>query len=141
MKFEIKKLSIQTRLSQETLCFSADIWVDGKNIGEVTNQGHGGCNNYYWHDAVKGKELEDFAKTTVTKYNFDQLDILVDEVISKMQADKEIKRWCKTKTVFTLLGDIEGEFRTVKNVFTPEVKAWLVNKYGDKIAKIYNETV
>jgi len=141
MKFEIKKLSVQERLSEETLCFSADIWVDGKKIGEVTNRGHGGCNNYYWHDAVKGKELEDYAKRTVTKYNFDQLDILIGGMIATMQAEKDMKRWCKTKTVFTLLGDIKGEFRTVKHVFTPEVKAWLVAKYGAKIDKIYNETV
>ncbi len=141
MNFEIKKLSVQERLSEETLCFSADIWVDGKKIGEVTNRGHGGCNDYYWHDAVKGKALEDYAKRTVTKFNFDQLDIIIGDVIEKMQSEKQIKRWCKTKTVFRLLGDAAGEFRTVKSLFTPAVKTWLVGKYGSKIEKIYNETV
>jgi len=33
----------------ETLCFTANLWVDGKVFAEVSNQGHGGCTDVHMH--------------------------------------------------------------------------------------------
>lgn len=44
---EIRKVKIHTRLSEETLCFSCDIYLDDKRVGEATNRGHGGCTDVH----------------------------------------------------------------------------------------------
>jgi len=43
MKIELKKISFNERMSEETNCFVADLYINGKNVGECRNEGHGGC--------------------------------------------------------------------------------------------------
>ena len=42
LKIELKKVSHNARLSQETPAYTAEIWVDGKFFCEASNHGHGG---------------------------------------------------------------------------------------------------
>ena len=46
MKIELKKISFNERMSEETNCFIADLWINGKKVGEAQNEGHGGCTDY-----------------------------------------------------------------------------------------------
>lgn len=39
---ELKNIHHNERLSDETNCYSADLWFKGKKIGQVRNYGHGG---------------------------------------------------------------------------------------------------
>jgi hypothetical protein len=48
MKIEIKRLTVNHRLSEETLNFACDIWVDGKKVGEAKNHGTGGPTDVYF---------------------------------------------------------------------------------------------
>jgi hypothetical protein len=140
MNVTLKKLSMQSRLSEETLCFSADIYVDGKHIGEVTNHGQGGCNDYYWIDDAKGKELLDFAIRMETEVKVvEPLDCLIDKLIEKMETNRTMRRWCKIMTVFRLKNDEADTFRTVKTIFSPMMSLYLKNKYGEQLEEIFNE--
>jgi len=61
MKIELKKISHNARLSEETPAFAADVWIDGKKAGEARNDGHGGSNVYYpW---ALADQINDYAKT------------------------------------------------------------------------------
>lgn len=42
MNIQLKNISHQPRLSEETECYTASLYVDGKKIGQVSNRGHGG---------------------------------------------------------------------------------------------------
>jgi len=42
-KLELKKVKIFLPGSQETICFTADIYANGKKVGYAENDGHGGC--------------------------------------------------------------------------------------------------
>lgn len=42
MKIELKNINVSKKHSQETLCFLANVWVNGKFAGVVSNTGHGG---------------------------------------------------------------------------------------------------
>jgi hypothetical protein len=44
---ELKKINHTKGLSQETPCFKAELWDDGKHIGFVENRGGGGGNTYW----------------------------------------------------------------------------------------------
>ena len=41
----LKNLKVLESLSEETLCFSADLYENGKLLAHISNRGHGGCND------------------------------------------------------------------------------------------------
>jgi hypothetical protein len=53
MKLELKSIKYTEWMSEETLCFTANLWVDGKVFAEVSNQGHGGCTDVRPHSKFK----------------------------------------------------------------------------------------
>lgn len=46
-KIELKNLKHSEFASQETYCFEASVYIDGKKAGTVSNQGCGGCHSYH----------------------------------------------------------------------------------------------
>ena len=45
MEIELKKVKICKFMSEETLCYEAEVWVDGEKAGYAENEGHGGSTN------------------------------------------------------------------------------------------------
>src|SRR6516162_4225213 len=43
MKIELRNVKVAAFASEETTCFQATIYVDGKRCGTARNDGHGGC--------------------------------------------------------------------------------------------------
>jgi len=136
---ELKGVKTHSDMSQETTCFTASIYMKGKRVGVVSNQGCGGCNEYRWLDQAAGRKIEAWSETVETAYDFEKLDQIIDDKMNDAEEKKQLRRWCKKQTLFTLKGDGAGSFRTIDHPFTPEVKAFLVRKHGDKIARIANE--
>lgn len=46
MKIELKNIKIMASLSEETTCYSATVYVDGKAAFAASNRGHGGGDDY-----------------------------------------------------------------------------------------------
>ncbi len=74
-------------MSEETLCFSADVYEDGKLIAHVKNTGHGGSN--YVHPA-KGLKYKDVQ-------HLDNLDTECE--IMEMAEDINITKKYQTKAL------------------------------------------
>lgn len=51
-KVELKKVQFSERMSEETYCFSADIYFNGKNIGYCENRGHGGSTDVHCNPKI-----------------------------------------------------------------------------------------
>jgi hypothetical protein len=47
MKIELKNVKFSDFASEETNCFRADVYVNGKKAGYCNNDGHGGCTNVH----------------------------------------------------------------------------------------------
>jgi hypothetical protein len=47
LNLSLKNLKFHEDMSEETPCFSADLYEDGKLIAHVKNEGRGGCNSIY----------------------------------------------------------------------------------------------
>ena len=61
MKVELKNIKYAAFASQETSCYEATIYIDGKKAGTVENNGHGGSDNVHpWELANK---IDEYAKT------------------------------------------------------------------------------
>ena len=54
MKLELKNIKHTAWASEETHCYQASLYVDGKPVAIVSNDGHGGCDRDYAHPKFKG---------------------------------------------------------------------------------------
>jgi hypothetical protein len=57
MKIELKNFKYYDRLSEETLCFVGNIWVNGIKCGYAENSGKGGCTSYHHEGTQESREL------------------------------------------------------------------------------------
>lgn len=95
---ELRKIKHFNELSQETMAFSAQLWVDGKHIADVSNNGEGGPNNVY---PAKG-----YAWADVRQY--DNLD--TECKIFEMVMDDSVRRDNQSKG-FVVKKDGEYKFK------------------------------
>ena len=54
MKLELKNIKHTQWASEETHCYQASLYVNGKPVAIVSNDGHGGCDRDYDHPKFKG---------------------------------------------------------------------------------------
>ena len=155
-KVEIKNLKVAEHLSEETLAFTASIWINGKKVGGAKNAGHGGMTDvdfYYWEgdQARRNNKLHDELREYVKQFtheNFDKeqvpyrVDFYIDELVEKEYERQSLKRFCRGKTAFRIPGDTykEGQYQIIKGKFTKERADRLRRKYGKDVF-ILNETV
>ena len=63
MKVELKAVKFYPSLSEETNCFQATIYVDGKKAGTAENRGTGGPTDYHFADATVEAAFCAYAKS------------------------------------------------------------------------------
>lgn len=111
MKIELKNFKHYDRLSEETLCFVGNIWVNGIKCGYAENSGKGGCANYHHEGTEISRELirdaEGFCESNkTTLYNF--LDDLACQMASKKERDAIAKKLNKEMQKAILIGIDNG---------------------------------
>jgi len=106
--FEFKSFKPAYHLSEETIAFTANIYLNGKKVGEARNSGQGGCNDIYWSDKNAQKQLADFLDSLPEKpYSFDpersykiDEDSFFSELVNRYGRRKELQDQCKGKVCF-----------------------------------------
>ena len=106
MKIEIKNIKINTAFSEETICFTADVYVNGTKTAYAKNDGHGGCTFYNSYENKREllrqaeafaqslpSTTETFGETTITLES--NLERMIDDVIYKASNDKENAKFQK----------------------------------------------
>lgn len=87
------------RMSEETKAFSADLVLDGINVGDCSNDGKGGCANYHafgnWDLSRKiATEISE-----VTDYCFPKLKMSLEDVIDQLASFIIILQEYKVTTI------------------------------------------
>lgn len=153
MKIELRKLSTNQKLSEETNCFSADVYVDGVKAAEHSNYGHGGPDMVRVIDKEKYAEFEAWCKAQPpipiglgTDRTIEMnAELYVGELVEKMIQSKRLKRTCKGKTLFRVEGDKADMWRIVKEEFTPDVRKRIVTlcetKHPNKKVEFLNDLI
>ena len=101
--------------SEETMCFDANICLDGKKAGTVRNSGHGGCNEFWFTNKEAEKFMQDEAKA-MGDYEFmdmtlsHDMDTIVDIRIAEFEAKKHAKKYF----TFIAEGDTIETFSSLK---------------------------
>jgi len=143
----IQLKGLKTCNSQEGIAFSANIYLDGKKLGQVLDAGNGGMIEYQLYDK-EIKALQAFANTLFEKgvddkghcgYSpkNDMLDYLVNFLVDDSRNVKKFNRMSKTKTLFRVKGDKKDEFRILSSAYSPKVKAYLLKEFKDQIEIVW----
>jgi len=98
--YSLKNVSVNQRMSEETTCFSADVYRDNVKVISVTNRGCGGAHGYC--EYVKGSlaEADAYAKTLpATVYQgvtiAPDLDSMIDDLLNEHLLEKDAKKYLK----------------------------------------------
>tara|TARA_R100000654_G_scaffold24262_1_gene47055 strand:+ start:122 stop:670 length:549 start_codon:yes stop_codon:yes gene_type:complete len=115
---ELKGFKHSGFASHETHCYEASVYLNGKKIGAVSNDGKGGCDRF---DGA-GKNVEQFAensklwrdlecriKSDHPKYHMDFddswnemcMEVWCGEQVNKWLSHKDFKRTMRSNVVFT----------------------------------------
>lgn len=120
---ELKSIKVAAFASEETHCYEATLYVDGVRWGVVTNDGHGGPDNFY---GANGKGWDDIRalneRIAATYDKIDCADIgapgtfltpsletICGELVNEHLVSADLKRALKTKLLFTKPGE-QGVF-------------------------------
>lgn len=101
MKFELKNVKVHPDMSEETTCFSASLYVDGKRCYIAQNNGHGGCNSYHpvpeKPESVKMADIGAWIDRNVPAEEYHgmtlkpDLDTVVGDLLEDFMARKDLK--------------------------------------------------
>jgi len=78
-RITIKSFKTVKWMSEETICFTASVLIDGKVIGEASNEGHGGCT--FIHFIGDACQIWDAHSSLI----IDHVDTLADAEVNKKE--------------------------------------------------------
>lgn len=141
----LKNVQYADFASQETACYSATAYVDGKRFCLVSNAGHGGCDeqnplkgeDYKAHNA-KMAELEMRIVGTTSKADMDKagagnfwyaadFEQRCAEALTQFLTLRDVKNACGRKVCFRIAG--KPGLWTIPGKLTLQVADYLANKY------------
>jgi hypothetical protein len=149
MKLQVKKVKVNLDFSEETICFKADIYINGIKSCYASNEGHGGSTGVWCYDSV-GKSLMIQAEKYLSEqqpivhiYKDDSweekqtLTTFVDDFIDDYVKDMEHKKFSKK-----LNKDMErGIVVSNNNLESYSLVSWKGHKLSDILRRPDGELV
>lgn len=126
MQIEIRNLKHMPSLSEETNCYTADVYVDGAKTFSVSNRGHGGSTDFHPYGA-RFNEVNAWVKANVAPimdYGDPlevDLELHVDLLVEEAIALKEMRRLMKKKVL--IADGAEVKTLSVKGMTVEQVLA------------------
>ena len=132
--------------SEETPCYQASVYFDGKRVGTVSNEGHGGCDAEHPTDREAWKEMLAYVATlpdeTVELGDGDSftmqpsLESVCHSLLTQRLIEKDVQNMTRNKVVF-FEGDWNGKYR-----FVPIAKAGTEERARQYVARKFpNATI
>jgi hypothetical protein len=104
-KYEIKKVSVNNQMSEETTCFSLDLYVDGKKFAAVSNDGRGGCHRTHAYPPFTQRDIDRVEQEMaldefLVDFDMERFDVAINTLLSLDEAAKTIKRTIKKRAMW-----------------------------------------
>jgi hypothetical protein len=146
-RISLKNLKVHTRLSEETPCYTASIYFDGKKVAEVENRGDGGCDNHYITNQPGWDEMQNYVDTFEPEvWNhgdscgamMPDIEWVCAELINDWYVERDLKALLRKRVLF-LRPDAEGIYQTKALRNKAAVEAAAI-RYADdeRVSKILN---
>jgi hypothetical protein len=109
-EIELKNIKHTAWASEETHCYQATLYVDGVKWGTVSNQGHGGCDDFHGIGGKSYADIKALNKQIAETYSPDEsygmtteqnLEMLCCDLVNQWLRDKDFARAMKSKVLFT----------------------------------------
>ena len=102
-KLELKNIKYFASMSEETPCYKADIFINGKKAINVSNHGHGACDDIYAYPSFgltqNGlKEFEQYL-AKLQDDDFEPIDSWCHDSLYEYLDQKKLNRDMKTKFI------------------------------------------
>lgn len=138
---QIKKFKHYAGMSEETEAFSGELYMDGKFLAHVKNDGHGGCN----HISAVGddrerlqalaqacRELPNVASKYIPEGLKTNLDFLISVMVNELLDQKHMKAQLRgQKLGFRVAGETydKGAFHVFRGADTPDNRKKVEARY------------
>jgi len=105
MKIKLKSITHFSELSQETHCYAASLYIDGKKVGRVSNSGRGGADDFDGDWKVY-EEIDAWVAANMEGTQWDDgvlpanLEGLCCELVNDHLAEKELKKLLKNRVLY-----------------------------------------
>lgn len=119
MNITIKNFKHLASLSEETLCFTATVCLNGKAVGSAENHGHGGSTLVH----IKDDKVRDLLPISEWERTVDELTFAELRKKEDAKLSKSVKKQLERDIIFTRKGkEFEGRyFLFKKGNTTPEL--------------------
>lgn len=97
MKLELKNIKFYESMSEETNCFQADLFINGKKIAYVKNTGQGGPTDYGVHDFKLQNVLREAEQFCLTLPKEQISDTFEFQPTLESKIDDLFEAWLKVK--------------------------------------------
>jgi hypothetical protein len=136
MQLELKRISYNARLSQETNAYSADLYMDGRKVATCSNAGHGGCDEVHWLVPEAADLIDAFFKTVppIKSHGYElqpDLELWCGQQVDRFATLKNLRRVLGRCVVLIDAQGVERNFPKLKPVrlAEPNVQAELAKRY------------
>ena len=151
MKLQLKAIKHTEWASEETHCYQASLYIDGKPVAIVSNDGHGGGDRDYAHPKFKGdyratmKAVHEYFKSlpNTDACNLfpdgmaQQLEYWCGDQVNQWLSERELKRKMKSYVLIQLKYK-EGIYQTKYHPTTTKGE-WVINKQAGETRRILND--
>ena len=147
---ELKNVKVAHHMSEETIAFTATLYINGKKAAHVKNDGRGGDNYPRFLDRETEKEFHEFCATLPLRQPSPEFgdmapypmtyDSFIGDLLDAWMENDDWKRKCKKNVIVILKKHSEGQYGQYKNwIYTPVIGAQLRTHYGSELVEIVNE--
>ena len=108
-RFALAALKVSDFASEETLCFQANITLDGKKVGTASNDGRGGCDLIRFSDkAARALFIEEAAKLPLReRFDGKMVERDDEDFILWLIEEAEMRKLAKKYLVYLPAGQTE----------------------------------
>lgn len=117
--------------SEETICFSAQVYMENRNVAYVRNAGCGANNSVFWNNEEAKKEFEEMIKDVkIDGYSLNE-DFFFSLMVDNMLAARTIKRKLKKPRTYFVKegGAMKLDRYLTASPSSPKVTKYLNEKY------------
>lgn len=109
---ELRKIKHSPSLSEETNAFTADIYLDGRKVGDARNQGTGGSNIVHWSDKDAERRYREWLKAQPqVDLGGGYLSALDEDLHISLLVEENLKLWERVKMSKRLIKKHESGHR------------------------------
>lgn len=153
-RIDVRSIKTHKQLSEETLAYTAKVFLDGRHVLDASNHGHGAADMYHLAKGATKEQREELvgvAKDIIAErgtvvvegYTFSPesmasmaLEVIVHEIIYDKEEQKILRRLCKKHLT---VRSPEGEVFTYNVPYSPEAAQKVLSQPKFSDYEVVNE--